>query len=408
MSENQNPNALVAQPTPTVCADPQPPSAAAPGFSPVAGESDRAFEAFRAYLELGSRRRYAAVARKIGVSLRTVKRWAGDFAWPGRIKIHSASCANQSARTEAAVQCEEILDAAARARAFRERQFVLAEATRFIPARVDDNAFINPGYKADLARLTGWQHDAWYEGRWNFAAGQYFRNFSPRLHVLGADFKPPYGAEWFAAMDYGFTHPTVVLLGCRDDAGTIYVLDEHVERFWIPARHAQAIKSMFGRHEIFCSRDHLRDHLLARFPNACTEREALWHQWQKRRMLAKFVAGSDAFGRESSGDTVARQYREFGLSLKAANMDRVAGWSAIAQRLGDPDAGIPPALFIHPRCTRLIACLPYLQHNPDHPGDILKSNINEEGAGGDDPADALRYLVTIQINRIYVRKLTGF
>ena len=128
MSENQNPNGLVAQPTPTVCADPQPPSAAAPGFSPVAGESDRAFEAFRAYLELGSRRRYAAVARKIGVSLRTVKRWAADFAWPGRIKIHSASCANQSARTEAAVQCEEILDAAARARAFRDRQFVLAEA----------------------------------------------------------------------------------------------------------------------------------------------------------------------------------------------------------------------------------------------------------------------------------------
>ena len=280
--------------------------------------------------------------------------------------------------------------------------------TRFIPARVGDNAFINPGYKADLARLTGWQYDAWYEGRWNFAAGQYFRNFSPRLHVLKEDFKSPSGVDWFAAMDYGYTHPTVVLLGCRDAAGTIHVLDEHVERFWIPSRHAQAIKAMLARNDVFCSRDHLREHLLARFPNACTERENLWLHWQQRRTLTKFVAGSDAFGSESSGDSVARQYRELGLSLKPANMDRVTGWSAIAQHLGDPDAGIPTTLFIHPRCTRLIACLPFLQHDPDRPGDVLKSNINEEGAGGDDPADALRYLVTIHIRQIYVRKLSGF
>ena len=103
---------------------------------------------------------------------------------------------------------------------------------------------------------------------------------------------------------------------------------------------------MFARNEVFCSRDHLRDYLLARFPHGCTEREHLWLHWQQRRLLTKFVAGSDVFGSESSGDTVARHYQESGLSLKSANMDRVAGWSAIAQRLGDPDAGIPPTLFI--------------------------------------------------------------
>jgi hypothetical protein len=99
-----------------------------PAFSPAKGESDRAFEAFRAYLELGPRRRYAAVGRKVGASLRTIQRWANDYDWRARIKIHSASCADQSARTESAVHCEEILDAAARAKAFRERQFALAEA----------------------------------------------------------------------------------------------------------------------------------------------------------------------------------------------------------------------------------------------------------------------------------------
>ena len=61
-----------------------------------------------------------------------------------------------------------------------------------------------------------------------------------------------------------------------------------------------------------------------------------------------------------------------------------------------------------PRCRKLIVCLPFLQHDLDRPGDVLKININEEGLGGDDLADALRYLVATTANRIYARKLSGF
>lgn len=88
-------------------------------------------------------------------------------------------------------------------------------------------------------------------------------------------------------------------------------------------------------------------------------------------------------------------------------MDRVSGWSAILQRLGDPDAGILPTLFIHPCCRRLLESLPYLQHDPDHPGDVLKTNINEEGVGGDGAADALRYLVATRPNTIRLARLRG-
>lgn len=107
--------------------DPPHQPACATLFSQAKGESDRAFEAFRAYLELGPRRRYSAVARKVGVSLRTVRRWAGDFDWRGRIKAHASECANRYAEAESSVRCEELLDAAARAKAFRDRQFALAE-----------------------------------------------------------------------------------------------------------------------------------------------------------------------------------------------------------------------------------------------------------------------------------------
>jgi len=279
--------------------------------------------------------------------------------------------------------------------------------TRFIPARVEDNTFINPEYEASLNRLTGWQHEAWRQGHWNFPAGQYFKNFHPEVHVLKPDSNPPYSNNWFAAMDYGYTHLTVVLLGCQDDAGNLYVVDEHAERFWIPQRHAQAIKEMLARHTIFSTNDHLREYLLARFPNPCFEQEQMWLHLQNRRLLTRFVAGADMFGSESNGDSVAKQYRAFNLHLRPATMDRVSGWSAIAQRLGDPAVGIAPTLFIHPRCRRLLACLPTLQHDPDRPGDLLKTNLNEDGAGGDDAADALRYLVCEKSNLIHVRRLGG-
>jgi len=280
--------------------------------------------------------------------------------------------------------------------------------TRFIAARVDDNAFINPEYKFELANRTGWQRAAWYQGLWTISAGQYFRTFNPAIHVLADNFKPHGDEEWFASLDYGFTHLNAALLACQDHVGNIYIIDEHAERFWIPQRHAQAIKAMCAQHNIYCTTDHLKENLLARYPYRCSEQDRLWYQLKSRRILSRFVAGIDICRSESSGETIAKQYSAHGINLTTANMDRVSGWSAVAQRLGDPEVGIQPTLFIHPRCRKLIACLPFLQHDLDKPGDALKTNINEEGLGGDDLADALRYLVATPARKIYVRKLSGF
>lgn len=278
--------------------------------------------------------------------------------------------------------------------------------TRFIPARVDDNAFINPEYKSNLASRTGWQYDAWYLGLWNFPAGQYFKNFRPEAHVVGDEFNESNAVEWVASMDYGYNHLTVALLGCRDQAGNLTIVDEHSERFWIPQRHAQAIKAMLASHCIYSGKEHLRETLKAQYPDASYEAQALW--WHRQsRMLSQFVAGSDMFSSESNGLSIAKQYSELGINLRAANMDRVFGWSAILQRLGDPPAGIQPTLFIHKRCKRLLECLPYLQHDPDRPGDLLKSNIGEDGAGGDDAADALRYMVATKSNTGRQIRLVG-
>jgi hypothetical protein len=253
--------------------------------------------------------------------------------------------------------------------------------TRFIPARVGDNAFNNPEYRKVLESLTGWQKRAWLDGDWDIAAGQFFTQFRREVHVI-EDFDDARAVEWFAALDYGHVHYTVCLLGCRDGDGNTFIVDEHAERLWLPQRHAAAIKAMLARHKRGDRRLELGD-------------------------LRRFVAGADVFSRQSDGTTVAAQYARHGITLRCGYTDRVNGWAEIMQGLGDVEAGIRPTLFIHRRCGRLIETLPALQHDPHKPEDVLKVDADEEGVGGDDAADALRYLVATKSREVRVRKLKG-
>ncbi|MEI7732749.1 MAG: terminase family protein [Verrucomicrobiota bacterium] len=249
-------------------------------------------------------------------------------------------------------------------------------ATRFVPAKVDDNQYNNPEYRKVLEGLSGWQKKAWLDGDWDIAAGQFFTTFRREAHVV-EDFDDRRAVEWFAALDYGFTHYTVCLLGCRDGDGNLFIVDEHAERLWLPQRHAAAIKAMLARHGVTVER------------------------------LRRFVAGADVFSRQSDGSTVSAQYARHGFNLRVANMDRVNGWAEVLQRLGDIEAGIAPTLFIHRRCGRLVETIPALQHDPNRPEDVLKVDADEDGNGGDDAADALRYLVASKARTITMRKLTG-
>ena len=253
--------------------------------------------------------------------------------------------------------------------------------TRFIPARVTDNRYCNPEYVKVLANLSGWQKRAWFDGDWDIAAGQFFTTFRREAHVID-EFDDTRAREWFVAFDYGFTHYTVALLGCTDGDGNVFVVEEHAERLWLPQRHAQAIKAMLARHKIGDRKLEISD-------------------------LKRFVAGADVFSKQSDGTTVAAQYARLGIRLTCANTERVNGWAEILQRLGDVEAGIRPTLFIHRRCGRLLECLPTLQHDPNRPEDVLKVDADEDGVGGDDTADALRYLVATKTRSVTQRKLSG-
>ena len=55
----------------------------------------------------------------------------------------------------------------------------------------------------------------------------------------------------------------------------------------------------------------------------------------------------------------------------------------------------------------LAETLPALLHDPNRPEDVLKVDVDDDGAGGDDAADTLRYLVATRPREVRVRKLTG-
>jgi phage terminase large subunit len=266
-------------------------------------------------------------------------------------------------------------------------------STRFVPARVTDNAFTNPEYVRVLQNLTGWQKRAWFDGDWDIAAGQFFTTFRREVHVID-QFDPTRAREWFCALDYGFTHYTVALLGCTDGDGNVFVVDEHAERLWLPQRHAAAIHAMLARHRVIADRG-VRN---AERPNT---------RPLEISDLKRFVAGADVFSKQSDGTTVAAQYARHGIKLTCANTDRINGWAEILQRLGDVDAGIRPTLFIHRRCGRLLETLPALQHDPHRPEDVLKVDADEDGVGGDDSADCLRYLIATKGRTVSARKLRG-
>jgi hypothetical protein len=134
---------------PAAALPPPPAGHPPPAYSQAAGESARAFEAFLAYAELGSGRRYSAVGRKVGAGLRTIKRWAVEFDWRGRIKANAAQAAEQCAEFEQNLHREDLLDSADRAKAFRDRQYALAEnmldaAERYLEnLDVDDHDAMN-------------------------------------------------------------------------------------------------------------------------------------------------------------------------------------------------------------------------------------------------------------------------
>ena len=182
--------------------------------------------------------------------------------------------------------------------------------TRFIPARVTDNAFNNPEYRRVLEGLTGWQKRAWLEGDWDIAAGQYFTTFRREVHV-------DRGLRRHAGAWSGLPRWTT---GMRITRSACWAagMATGTRSSWTNTRSGCGCRSGTRRRSRRCWRGiKIGDRKL------------------ELADLKRFVAGADVFRRQSDGTTIAAQYAKQGITLRCANTDRVNGWAEVMQGFGD-------------------------------------------------------------------------
>jgi hypothetical protein len=242
----------------------------------------------------------------------------------------------------------------------------------------EDGTLTGQGVKTmtKLDALTGIRRARLRDGKWVGAEGLFFEEWDEELHTC-----EPFeiGEDWpvWGAFDYGFAHPTAFGLLTENSDGTIYLIGEHVRHGWLPPAHCKAIRRLAERCKVG------------------------WHR------VKKIVAGHDVFQQKGDKDakTIAQQYSEakdpeteeaIGLKFEKATLDRITGAQELLSRLGNREAGIKPRLKIFKTCTRTIACLTRMIHDPSDSEDVKKVNADGNGEGGDDEYDMLRYGVMVK------------
>lgn len=203
--------------------------------------------------------------------------------------------------------------------------------------------------------------------------GQFFEQWSPTRHVIPPQ---PIGADWmlWGAFDHGFAHNTAFGVIGQDGSGDLHLMGEHIRNKWLPSQHAPAMDGLLARLGV------------------------------PRARLREVVAGLDVFQTrgDEHGRTIAQQYGDLGWIFSPASVDRINGWSEIRRRLGAD--GARSTLYVWATCPRTAETIPALLHDPRRPEDVLKTDADADGNGGDDPADMLRYGVMATRQPITIRR----
>lgn len=216
-------------------------------------------------------------------------------------------------------------------------QFVGDDGMRrvFLPSVVDDNRFLmasDPAYKERLLALPKRERDALLYGDWNIFEGQYFTEFSTKLHVRDPFEIPPHWRK-YRTLDYGLDRLACLWIAVAPD-GRAYVYREYCESSLSISQAAEAI--------------------LSRTP--------------KGEDIYATLAPPDLWSRsQESGRSRALLFSEYGLAFTKTANDRETGWLAVKELLRVREGG--PRLSIFSCCREIITCLPALAVDKLRPSD---------------------------------------
>lgn len=246
----------------------------------------------------------------------------------------------------------------------------------FIQAFLTDNHILmarDPGYIKKLSMLPepwkSWLRD----GDFAAGAGLFFHELDRREHLI-EPFDVPDHWPKFGGFDWGFQHPWAFGVYASDEDGTIYKLATfHGRR----ESHDQLIASIFDQAK--AAKIDLMD-------------------------LSYVASGLDTFARKGKelgydGPTLSEKMIEAGLVPIEANTGRVHGATNLREYIhweydDDADLYVPPGFFLFKNPGNVVCfdCLESrVSDDERNVEDVLKTNANDFGEGGDDDYDETRY-----------------
>lgn len=256
----------------------------------------------------------------------------------------------------------------------------------FIQAYLTDNEILmarDPKYLRKLNMLAepwrSWMRDGDFEA----GAGLFFHELDRRVHLCNQFSVPPH---WplFAGFDWGFNHPWAMGVFTSNEDGTCY-----------------KVATLGGRRETNTA-------IVASIIDQCKA-----HGIDPMR-IGVISSGHDTFhhrGRELGydGPTLAELMVEAGLTPIPANTERVRGATNLREYFhyesdANGDITIPPALYYMRNAGNLRAfeCMESRVADVDrNVEDVLKTDANESGEGGDDDYDSDRYAMASRPNRAF-------
>lgn len=242
-----------------------------------------------------------------------------------------------------------------------------AKEAVFVGSTYQANPYLNKEYTDYLEGLTGNLGRAWREGEWDLFAGQAFDELSS-LHII-KPFRLPDNTRYVGGYDYGYSHPFAFTLGAITPDEKVYLIDYLSTNKKRPDEQAKMIVDKLDEFKI----DHLYIH-----------------------------AGTDIWADREGRSTIYEQLR-LGLGKKAtlikAHTERVLGVAEIRKLIAwrNTKTGDPRLKFFE-NALAVFEQLRDMQYDEKKLEDYIKVNANDEGMGGDDIVDSLRYLI---MSRLY-------
>jgi len=232
----------------------------------------------------------------------------------------------------------------------------------FLPSKVSDNKILldsDPDYPKRLMAMGDPELTrAYLDGDWDVSLGAFLS--CSRNDILVDPFDVPENWNLFIALDYGESNPTAGVLVAVDSDDDLWVIDSYYSS-GSGAEHADGIRKMI---------------------EGCSWTRGNGSFGRNPRMV---LAPADMWTKRKPGEvSMARApsdtFRERGVHLTKANMDRVNGWRNIANLIYNKRLR-----FFRGSTEPIVDSLLSLQRHTRNPEDA--------SSGDDHGADALRYCV---------------